>query len=66
MKLFFNYSKYYSVTGMILFNNDTLIYNSRLNIERQVQNSHNSIMAQLCYDFKAFLSRVSTLTRERY
>ena len=48
MKLFFNYSKYYSVTGMILFNNDTLIYNSRLNIERQVQNSHNSIMAQLC------------------
>jgi len=27
---------------------DTLIYNSRLNIARQVQNSHNSIIVQLC------------------
>ena len=52
MKLFFKYSKYYSVTDMLnelrLPSFDTLIYNSRLNIARQVQNSHNSIIAQLC------------------
>jgi len=52
MKLFFKYSKYYSVTDMLtelrLPSFDTLIYNSRLNIARQVQSSHNSIIAQLC------------------
>ena len=52
MKLFFKYSKYYSVTDMLtelrLPSFDTLIYNSRLNIARQVQNSHNSIIVQLC------------------
>jgi len=58
MKLFFNYSKYYSVTDMLtqlrLPSFDTLIDNSRLNIARQVQNSHNSIIGQLCAILRHF------------
>jgi len=53
MKLFFNYSKYYSVIDMLtelrLPSFDTLICNSR-----QVQNSHNSIIAQLCAILRHF------------
>ena len=60
MKLFFKYSKYYSVTDMLtelrLPSFDTLIYNSRLNIARQVQSSHNSIIAQLCAILRHFLN----------
>jgi len=51
MKIFFNYSKYYSVTAMLLElglpNFDTLLYNSRVRFVNQVQCTQNSIVAHL-------------------
>jgi len=51
MKIFFNYSKYYSVTAMLLERGlpsfDTLLHNSRVRFRNQVQCSQNSIVAQL-------------------
>jgi len=51
MKLFFNYTKYYSVTAMLLelglSSFDALLYNSRMRLANQVQHTNNSIIAQL-------------------
>jgi len=48
MKTFFNYSKYYSVTSMLLElclpSFDTLIINSRVNLTRQLHCSNNSVI----------------------
>ena len=52
MKTFFKYSKYYSVTSMLLElglpSFDTLIINSRVNLTRQLHCSNNSVIRQLC------------------
>jgi len=51
MKIFFNYSKYYSVTAMLLElglpSFDTLLHSSRIRFVNQVQCTQNSIIAQL-------------------
>ena len=51
MKIFFNYSKYYCVTAMLLElglpSFDTLLHNSRIRFVNQVQCTQNSIIAQL-------------------
>jgi len=52
MKTFFKYSKYYSVTSMLLElglpSFDTLIINSRVSLTRQLHCSSNSVIRQLC------------------
>ena len=52
MKTFFKYSKYYSVTSMLLElglpSFDTLIINSRVNLTRQLHCSNNSVIRHLC------------------
>jgi len=48
--VFFKYSKYYSVTSMLLElglpSFDTLIINSRVNLTRQLHCSNNSVIRQ--------------------
>ena len=52
MKTFFKYSKYHSVTSILLElglpSFDTLIINSRVNLTRQLHCSNNSVTRQLC------------------
>ena len=49
--MFIKYSKYYSVTSMLLElglpSFDTLIINSRVNLTRQLHISNNSVIRQL-------------------
>ena len=51
MKLFFKYPKYYCVTSMLLelglLSFDTLVHNSRVRFDKQLQTCQNSIIAQL-------------------
>jgi len=52
MKLFFGYSKYYSVTSMLvqlgLPSFDTLIFNSRVSLSRQCQITQNAFIGHIC------------------
>jgi len=52
MKLFFGYSKYYSVTSMLfelgLPSFDTLIFNSRVSFSRQCQITQNGFIGHIC------------------
>jgi len=52
MKIFFKYSKDYSITSTLLElglpSFDTLIINSRVNLTRQLHSSNNSVIRQLC------------------
>ena len=52
MKLFFGYSKYYSVTSMLFElgrpSFDTLIFNSRVSLCRQCQTTENRFIGHIC------------------
>jgi len=52
LKLFFGYSKYYSVKSMLLElglpSFDTLMFNSRVSLSHQCQGTQNGFIAHLC------------------
>ena len=52
MKLFFGYSKYHSVTSMLielgLPSFETLIFNSRVSLSYQCQVTHSGIIGHIC------------------
>ena len=52
MKLFFGYSRYYSVTSMLLYLNlpsfDTIMYNSKLQFTDSLNRCNNNLVQESC------------------